>query len=196
MNAPRPCSRRWPRPHAFQARRAHPGALAGRFEEHHALLLGVHLAHIDQLDTHIATIDARVDELFGPFAERRDRLTTIPGVGSPPRPSSPRSASTCPCSPPPDTSHPGLGCYANFESAGKHKSGRTTCGKDWDTSPIRRPACQCTNSSATSLTSIVLLGERARDAHHHGPSPTATGEIRERSRGNYVTDFRFNEGCP
>lgn len=102
-----------------QARRAHPGALAGRFEEHHALLLGVHLAHIDQLDTHIAMIDARVDELFGPFAERRDRLTTIPGVGSPPRSSSPRSASTCPCSPPPDTSHSGLGCYANFESAGK-----------------------------------------------------------------------------
>jgi transposase len=40
-------------------------ALRGRFTDHHALLLGVHLDHIDQIDAHIATIDARVEARTG-----------------------------------------------------------------------------------------------------------------------------------
>lgn len=108
-------------------------ALNGRFEEHHALLLGMHLAHIDQLDAHIATVDARVNELIGPFAERRDRLTTIPGVGD-------LTAKVIIAEIGVDmTVFPTAGhlaswaglCPGNNESAGKHKSGRTTWGNPW-----------------------------------------------------------------
>ena len=37
-------------------------ALAGRFTQHHAFLLGQILAHIDELDQHIAQCDLQVDE--------------------------------------------------------------------------------------------------------------------------------------
>lgn len=45
------------------------------------MLLRLHLDHIDHLDAAIATLDGRVDELIRPFAETRQLLTTIPGVG-------------------------------------------------------------------------------------------------------------------
>jgi transposase len=56
-------------------------ALRGRFSEHHALLIGVALDHLEHLEAAIARLDARVDALIAPFAEARDRLDTITGVG-------------------------------------------------------------------------------------------------------------------
>jgi transposase len=64
-------------------------ALRGRFGEHHALLIGLSLKHIEHLEGAIARLDARIDALVTtatseagvPFARARDRLTTIPGVG-------------------------------------------------------------------------------------------------------------------
>lgn len=56
-------------------------ALDGRFEDHHAQMLRLHLDHIDHLDEAIASIDSQVDELIVPFADVRERLQTIPGVG-------------------------------------------------------------------------------------------------------------------
>ena len=44
-------------------------ALVGRFDEHHALLLGMHLDHIDELVAMEARLDAEVDQLMGPFAD-------------------------------------------------------------------------------------------------------------------------------
>jgi transposase len=56
--------------------------LHGRFGEHHAVLLRLHLDHIDHLDATIAALDARVDEVMGPFAAPIvELLVTIPGVG-------------------------------------------------------------------------------------------------------------------
>ena len=64
-------------------------SLRGRFGEHHALLVGMCLDHIDHLEAAIAKLDERVDARFAadqsdagvPFERARDRLATIPGVG-------------------------------------------------------------------------------------------------------------------
>jgi len=56
-------------------------ALRGRFGEHHGLLVGLALGHLEHLEAAIARLDARVDEVIAPFAVARDRLDTITGVG-------------------------------------------------------------------------------------------------------------------
>src|SRR5215203_3168951 len=56
-------------------------ALAGRFSEHHALLVELSLGHLEHLEGAIARLDGRVDEVIAPFAVARDRLDTITGVG-------------------------------------------------------------------------------------------------------------------
>jgi transposase len=79
-------------------------ALRGRFSDHHALLVGLSLAHLEHLEGAIAALDTEVDQVISPFARARDQLDTITGVGKRPRRrSSPRSASTWRCSPPPGT---------------------------------------------------------------------------------------------
>jgi transposase len=56
-------------------------ALVGRFNDHHALLLRMHLDHVDELTAIEARLDGAVDKLMGPFGEAATRLLTIPGVG-------------------------------------------------------------------------------------------------------------------
>jgi transposase len=56
-------------------------ALVGRFDDHHAVLLRMHLDHIDELIAMEARLDGEVDALMGPFAEPATRLLSIPGVG-------------------------------------------------------------------------------------------------------------------
>ncbi|MGC5021443.1 IS110 family transposase [Micromonospora sp. DT47] len=71
-------------------------ALHGRFTDHHALLIGLCLEHTTHLEAAIARLDERVDAVFAtqvsqthgeggedgvPFAQARDRLDTITGVG-------------------------------------------------------------------------------------------------------------------
>ena len=61
-------------------------ALEGRFGAHHALMLRMHLDHIDQLSVAIERLDVEVDRVIRPFSEQLRRLITIPGVvGAPPR---------------------------------------------------------------------------------------------------------------
>lgn len=108
-------------------------ALNGRFEEHHAMMLRVHLDHIDYLDQAISGLDDRVEEVMSPFVDARDRLMTIPGVGK-------RTAEVFLAEIGPDmTRFPTAGhlaswagvCPGNNESAGKHYSGRTRKGDRW-----------------------------------------------------------------
>src|SRR5829696_1003885 len=56
-------------------------ALRGRFGAHHALLVRLALAHLEQLETSIAELDTHIDRVLAPFAAARDRLDTITGVG-------------------------------------------------------------------------------------------------------------------
>ena len=56
-------------------------ALEGRFNDHHRLMLRLHLRHIDDLCAMIVELDTTVDELMAPFDEAATRLLSIPGVG-------------------------------------------------------------------------------------------------------------------
>jgi transposase len=56
-------------------------ALRGHFGDHHALLVGLSLAHLEHLERAIGQLHARVDAVMAPFAAARDRLDTITGVG-------------------------------------------------------------------------------------------------------------------
>jgi len=55
-------------------------ALEGRFRPHHARLLRLMLAHLDEVDLAMAECDTLVEELLRPFAAQVQALTTIPGV--------------------------------------------------------------------------------------------------------------------
>jgi transposase len=63
-------------------------ALRGRFSDHHALLIGMSLDHIEHLEATMARLDDQIDAVFAantneagiPFARARDHLDTIPGV--------------------------------------------------------------------------------------------------------------------
>lgn len=54
--------------------------MTGRFREHHALLIRLHLAQIDQLSTTIAELGARIEVVIEPFRHALNLLVTIPGV--------------------------------------------------------------------------------------------------------------------
>jgi transposase len=55
-------------------------AVRGRVTPHYAFLLQQQLSMIDGLATHIATLDARIDDAMRPFAEAVALVDTMPGV--------------------------------------------------------------------------------------------------------------------
>lgn len=55
--------------------------LEGRFNDHHALMLNMHLQHLDHLTALIERLDAEVERELVPFAEQVRQLWTIPGLG-------------------------------------------------------------------------------------------------------------------
>ncbi len=57
-------------------------ALTGRFNEHHAFLVTVHLNLIDEHTRAIDEITQRIEGAMAPFAGARDLLVTIPGVST------------------------------------------------------------------------------------------------------------------
>jgi transposase len=108
-------------------------ALAGRFDEHHALLCKAMLGRIDQADATIDELSGRIDELLDPYEAAVTLLTSIPGVAR-------RSAQVIVAEIGADMSRfPTAGhlaswagmCPGNNESAGKHRSGATRHGSKW-----------------------------------------------------------------
>jgi transposase len=105
-------------------------ALEGRFSEHHALMLEMHLAHVDHLTALIARLDDEIDQVMVPFGDHARRLQTIPGVGT-------RTAEvivaeigvdmTRFATPAHLASWAGM-CPGNHESAGKRRTGRARKG--------------------------------------------------------------------
>ena len=108
-------------------------ALRGRFTEHHALLVGLALDHLEHLEAAIARLDGEVDKVMGPFSQARDRLDTITGVGK-------RAAESIIAEIGVDMSvFPTAGhlaswagrCPGNNVTGGKRHSGRPTKGNRW-----------------------------------------------------------------
>jgi transposase len=108
-------------------------ALAGRFNEHHALLCRAMLARIDQADATIDELTARIEALLDPHQAAVALLVGIPGVSH-------RTAQVILAEIGTDMSRfPTAGhlaswagmCPGNNESAGKHRSGHTRYGSKW-----------------------------------------------------------------
>ena len=55
-------------------------ALEGRFEPHHALVIGAILAHLDFLDEHIDRLSDAIEEQLGPFVPGVQLAATMTGV--------------------------------------------------------------------------------------------------------------------
>ena len=108
-------------------------ALRGRFSAHHALLVRLALEHVEQLERSITALDTEVDRVIAPFAQARDRLDTITGVGK-------RAAETLIAEIGVDmTVFPTAGhlaswagrCPGNNLTGGKRRSGKPTKGNRW-----------------------------------------------------------------
>ncbi len=108
-------------------------ALTGRFTEHHALLVGLALDHLEHLEMAIARLDGEVDRVMGPFSQARARLDTITGVGK-------RAAESIIAEIGVDMSvFPTAGhlaswagrCPGNNVTGGKRHSGKPTKGNRW-----------------------------------------------------------------
>jgi transposase len=108
-------------------------ALTGRFGDHHGLIIGIVLDHLDDIDRAIGRLEAQVAVETAPFATAIAHLDTIPGVGL-------RSAQEIVAEIGTDmrvfptaahlASWAGM-CPGNNASAGKRNSGRTRKANVW-----------------------------------------------------------------
>jgi len=108
-------------------------AVAGRLTPHYAFLLQQHLALIDALDAHLATLETRIETAMAPFAESAALVRTMPGVAT--RAVQAMLAETgADMSPFPSAGHFASWarlCPGNHESAGKRRSTSTGKGATW-----------------------------------------------------------------
>jgi transposase len=127
-------------------------ALEGRFEAHHALVIGV--AHLDFLDEQIQRLGDAIEEQLGPFGLAGVKLaSTIPGVAR-------RTAEVLVAEIGTDMSvFPSARhlaswagrCPGNDQSAGKRRSGRTRKGSKWLGTGLEEAALAAIRSKNTYL---------------------------------------------
>jgi len=145
-------------------------AMAGRFNEHHALLCRAMLARIDQADATVEVLGDRVEDLLAPFEAAVALLVTIPGVSF-------RTAQVILAEIGADMSRfPSAGhlaswagmCPGNNESAGKHRSGRTRHGSKW----LRKALIE-SGQAAGRTKDTYLAAQYAQIRSRRGPQRAA-----------------------
>jgi transposase len=108
-------------------------ALEGRVGRHQRFLLAAQLRHLGELEELIAGVSTEIEARLRPFDAHIERLTTIPGISR-------RTAEVVLAEIGPDMSRFGSArqlaswaglCPGNYESAGKHKGGKTRKGSPW-----------------------------------------------------------------
>jgi transposase len=128
-------------------------ALAGRFDSHHALIVGEILAKLDYLDEAIGRLSAEIERVIAPFGPQVELLDTIPGIDR-------RSAEAMVAEIGVDMArfgHPGRlaswagVCPGQHESAGKQKTGRTRKGSKWLQIHLHQAANAAARSKGTYL---------------------------------------------
>ena len=160
--------------HVKASRQAIVEALLGKVTAHHRFLLKLHLGQVDALQAAIDEIDREVGERLESFRASAESLIPIPGsVRSSPRRSSPRSASTCRASRPPDISSPGPGC-ARATTRAPASVARRECARARPgsrPSSSRAPGARPAPRTPTSKPSFSAYGPDAVPRKPSWPSP-------------------------
>jgi transposase len=156
-------------------------ALEGRFEAHHALVIGAILAHLDFLDEQIDRLSDAIEEQIAPFAAAVELLCTIPGVQR-------RAAEViiseigADMSVFPTDKHLASWagqCPGNDQSAGKRRSGKSRKGSKW----LRGTLTECSKAIVrTKGTYLSARYHRIKSRRGRGHEPdkrlSAAGTLR------------------
>lgn len=135
-------------------------ALTGLVRHHQRFLLRQQLRHIDELDRLVEEVDEEIAQRQAPFAEARERLETIPGVGR-------KTAEVLLSEVGHEVKHfPTSGHLASWagvcpglnESAGKNRSGRTPKGSPW----LRTALVQAAHAAGRTKTYLGAQYRRLR----------------------------------
>jgi len=135
-------------------------ALLGLVRPHQRFLLRQQLRHLDELDCLVAEVDAEIEARQAPFAETRERLETIPGIGR-------KTAEILLSEVGPDVARfPTAGHLASWagvcpglnESAGRNRSGRTPKGSPW----LKTALVQAAHAAGRTRTYLGALYRRLR----------------------------------
>ena len=142
-------------------------ALEGRFEPHHALVLGAILNHIDFLDEQIEQLSDAIGAQLGPFAGGVPLASTITGVAT-------RTAEVMVAEIGTDMSRfPTAGhlaswagqCPGNNQSAGKRRRGQSRKGSKWLGIALEEAALAATRAKGSYLQALY---QRLRPRIGHG----------------------------
>jgi transposase len=152
-------------------------AVWGRFGEHHGLLVGLALGHLEHLEAAIARLDARVDQVIAPFAVATDRLGDHHRGRQTRRRGHHRRHAVLTCRSFSTAGHLASwagGCPGNNITGGKRRSGKPTKGNRWLADVGTECAWAAARSRDTYLAAQLLAAGPPHRQAGRPPWPWAT----------------------